>query len=364
LPLLDVDTNKKDKLAILPLQLDGSADSRDADTLAQILSIELLKNQNYAIYPRTQSLDQVQKEFDTQFSGITADSNIAQFGVAENPTIVLSVAARKLGTMNRFNASIIDLESGTQVQGLSEQYGTMSDGIPAMGIIAKTLSGQSLTRIEQRRRAASVSSTTKQEKVAAATGKFLEKSGIVIGLQGGFNMAPNDDNDDKIFGEPQGVTATSEEKGKGGGFVEPIIGFKTSWFFIQTGAHFGIGYPGPSAISYTFLQIPVLAGVEFFPRDLLGISFYGGVGFNVPIKASASINGKTNTVELTMPMNVIAGGGVSMKYADFILYVNIQGVFDLDETEAKLESGESGSFNRSPVELMVGLKYWFSFKKL
>jgi Ca2+-dependent lipid-binding protein len=141
LPLLDVKTSNLPKLAVLPVQMQGGAtNQRDADTLAQILAIYMLRNKSYAIYPRTSSLEKVQEEFKTQRSGVTADKNAVQLGYGVNPEYVLSVASRKLGEMNMFNAAIIDLAAGTQLQGISENYGTLADGIAAMESIAKTLS--------------------------------------------------------------------------------------------------------------------------------------------------------------------------------------------------------------------------------
>jgi hypothetical protein len=151
LPLLDVDTSDLQKLAVVPIQMQGGAtNQRDADTLAQILAIYLLRNKKYAIYPRTSSLEQVQKEFDTQ-RGVTADENQARLGDGVNPEYVLSVISRKLGEMNRFNASIIDLTAGIQIEGMSEQYRTLNDGFAAMSIIAKGLSGGDITIERQQR---------------------------------------------------------------------------------------------------------------------------------------------------------------------------------------------------------------------
>jgi TolB-like protein len=146
LPLLDVNTSGLKRLAVLPV---GAANLSDADTLAQILSVFLLQNKRFAIYPRTSSLEQVQKEFKTQKSGVTADKNAAQSGYGVNPEYVLSVASRKLGVQNMFNASVIDMAAGTLLQGKQMNYGSLSNGISAMNLIAKALSGGKITDKEQ-----------------------------------------------------------------------------------------------------------------------------------------------------------------------------------------------------------------------
>ncbi|MDR1174685.1 MAG: penicillin-binding protein activator LpoB [Treponema sp.] len=130
-----------DKLAVTPVELGGNIDSRVADTLAQILSLNLIKSGKYAVYPRTATLEQVQAEYKTQMSGVTADENVVDIGKGENPRFVLSVVARRLGNRNMFNASIINLESGVQLIGRSEAYNSLDDGIEVMGNLARELTG-------------------------------------------------------------------------------------------------------------------------------------------------------------------------------------------------------------------------------
>ena len=74
-------------------------------------------------------------------SGITADEHMVDMGRGENPRFVLSVAARRLGSRNMFNASIINLESGTQLTGGSVNYDTLDDGIEAMERLTRELTG-------------------------------------------------------------------------------------------------------------------------------------------------------------------------------------------------------------------------------
>jgi TolB-like protein len=136
-----IDSSTLDKLAVTPVELGGNIDSRVADTLAQILSINLIRSKKYAVYPRTATLEQVQGEYNTQLSGVTADEDVVDIGRGENPRFVLSVVARRLGNLNMFNASIINLESGVQLVGRSVNYDTLDDGIEVMGSLASELTG-------------------------------------------------------------------------------------------------------------------------------------------------------------------------------------------------------------------------------
>jgi hypothetical protein len=62
-------------------------------------------------------------------------------GRGDNPGLVLSVAARWLGSQSMFNAAIIDLESGVQQTGGSVNYNTLDDGIRVMETLARELAG-------------------------------------------------------------------------------------------------------------------------------------------------------------------------------------------------------------------------------
>lgn len=136
------DSSKLEKLAVLPVERGGgNIDSRVADALAQILSIYLIRSGKYAVYPRTATLEQVQAEYNTQLSGAVADENVVDMGKGENPRIVLSVVARRLGSESMFNASIINLETGVQLLGKSVSYEHLDDGLEAMRKLASELTG-------------------------------------------------------------------------------------------------------------------------------------------------------------------------------------------------------------------------------
>jgi hypothetical protein len=96
----------------------------------------------YAIYPRGQSLDQVRNEQNIQLSGATADSQVVGIGYGDNPDFVLSVAARKLGDVNMFNAAIIKILDGSQVSGTSEEYYNIDEGVRAMERLSLSLTGR------------------------------------------------------------------------------------------------------------------------------------------------------------------------------------------------------------------------------
>jgi TolB-like protein len=129
------------RLAVVPVMIRGGADAKSADALAQILAINIIKNGKYAVYPRTSNLEQVQAEYQNQFSGIIDDVELPNIGYGVNPELVLSVTARKLGSDTMFNAAVINLRGGFQERGSSTDYTGLEDGIRAMENLARELSG-------------------------------------------------------------------------------------------------------------------------------------------------------------------------------------------------------------------------------
>jgi TolB-like protein len=137
------DTAKLPLLALPPVQLKGAANKREADALAQTLAVHLIRSGKYAVYPRTKSLEQVQEEYGNQFNGDTADEYLPNIGRANNPRLVLSVTARRLGSRNMFNAAVINLETGVQEAGNFVDYQSLEDdGLTAMEELALKLTGQ------------------------------------------------------------------------------------------------------------------------------------------------------------------------------------------------------------------------------
>jgi TolB-like protein len=375
LPMLDVDTSEMEKLAVLPVQLGRGASARDADTLGQILSIALMRNKSYAIYPRTAPLEQVQQEFETQLSGVTDDRQAAQLGKAENPKLVLSVAARKLGSSDRFNASIIDLEDGIQIQGTSEEYANMSDGITAMDIIARILSGQNVSAREQERRAAAINTAAAREeaarkraaareeaarkraaareeaarKRAQARDRFNKNAGLAVDLQYGGGANSNIESDSTAY-------------------LAFLLGLQYSWFSINSGAAVSFGSSGSSRIEYGFLQVPLLLRGDW--GEIFNFNIFAGPAYNIPLTATATFAATiyapatTQSVELTLSPSFIFGTGLGLNMGNFLFYADLQGILDVTETEAKLEDGSTVSFNRAfQWGFALGIRYRLPFTR-
>jgi TolB-like protein len=187
---METDASALPKLAIVPFQMQSGADKRDADVLAQILAIYIVRGGRYAVYPRTSTLEQVQAEYTNQGSGDTADEHMVNIGRGVNPKYVLSGAARRLGSeRNMFNASIINLESGVQERGRSVNYETLEDGITVMRDLVDELTG--LSETERISRQAEAEATAAEERQARRA-RIRESSGqksVSIGLLAGTSFA-------------------------------------------------------------------------------------------------------------------------------------------------------------------------------
>jgi hypothetical protein len=134
------DVSKLPRLAVVPVALSGGADARDADTLVRILAAHIIRGGMYAVYPRTASLEQIQEEYANQLSGDTVDENLPDLGRGTNPELALSVTARKLGSLNMFNAAIINLITGAQEAEEAVDYRSLEDGMSAVEQLAAVLS--------------------------------------------------------------------------------------------------------------------------------------------------------------------------------------------------------------------------------
>jgi hypothetical protein len=174
--------------------------------------------------------------------------------------------------------------------------------------------------------------------------------------------------DKRIFGEPSetgttgsvSVKTTSDDRGTGGN-VGPVVALRLGKYFaIQSGVNFNIDFKGPSKLQYTYAQVPALLRADWslYLDGMgfnIGFGLFGGTAFNFPIRAS----GDAQSATMAIPMSGIVG--IEMRTG--ILYMDIQYTFDFGETTVKLADGHEGTFNRSSVDLVWGLKFYMPFRR-
>jgi len=132
---LERDTSRLQSLAIVPFARHAGVNIHDAETLAQILAIEILGTGNYVVLPRISTIQAALAEQDFQTLGYTDDEGMAALGRAINADLVLSGEITGIGDANTFIAQILRLD-GSVLVGTSRDYRVISDGIDLMGEIA------------------------------------------------------------------------------------------------------------------------------------------------------------------------------------------------------------------------------------
>ena len=131
------DTSRLPRLAIAPFSVANTGvNIEDAETLAQILSIEITNTGKYAVLPRTTTMQSALKELQLQHSGFTSEEGVKRLGRAINAQYVLSAEVRSLGNVNMFIATILQAEDGRVLAGDRKEYRIVDDGIKLMAELA------------------------------------------------------------------------------------------------------------------------------------------------------------------------------------------------------------------------------------
>jgi TolB-like protein len=155
----------EDALAVLPLNImDDDVQQEDAEILAQILATEIANSREYAVFPRTKTIEAVMAEQQIQRSGLTDRESMIAIGKATNAGYVLAGTITKLGSMNLFDVKILDIESGEQVNGADRDYADLSDGLALMGELAYGLTGVKTGRYAELRKRDMKTATAQQRK--------------------------------------------------------------------------------------------------------------------------------------------------------------------------------------------------------
>ena len=134
------DTARLPKLAIAPFRVaNAGVNVQDAETLAQILAVEIANTGIYAVLPRTSTMQTALEELHYQMSGRTAEEEAKALGRAINAEYVLSAEVRSLGSINMFTAQILNVEDGRLLAGNKRDYHIVDDCINLMAELALLL---------------------------------------------------------------------------------------------------------------------------------------------------------------------------------------------------------------------------------
>jgi TolB-like protein len=124
------DTSMLPKLTVAPTNISTEATNQiEAETLAQILVIELANSGKFSVLPRMSTNLAVMRELDFQL-----------MGRAVNARYVLNTEIRSQVTSNMASAAIFNVDDGSFIPGGYRNYYVMNDGIGVMVELARILS--------------------------------------------------------------------------------------------------------------------------------------------------------------------------------------------------------------------------------
>ena len=112
--------------------------AQDAETLAEILAIEISNTGIYSVLPRTSVMQDAMAELQYQQSN-TNEEMAKRLGQAANADFVISGEIRRLGSENLFTAQILHVEDGRQIASGTRDYRNITDGIELMAELALLL---------------------------------------------------------------------------------------------------------------------------------------------------------------------------------------------------------------------------------
>ncbi|MDR1351741.1 MAG: outer membrane beta-barrel protein [Treponema sp.] len=335
------------KLAVVPVAFqDEGVDQGTANTLAQILSIYLIRSGKYAVYPRTATLEQVDAEYRTQDEA-ASEENRVDIGKGENPRLVLSVAARQLGRLNMFNASIINLESGEQTAGDSEEYYTLDDGIMVMERLAGKLTGARVKNMFFRSDA-------------------WENSRLYAGLRLG--VSP------RFYGLSQDIGGGRAETGVSFEAAMQISAYLLSLFGVEAGLQtelwFGtdtVSYSGTDAggdftasFGSSVLEIPLLAKLSYRISGKFVVSLFTGPYFSIPLgKLEYTSGGETGSYKSSVPAGWLVGAAPGMRLGPGTLFADIRYGGDFGNTGIRDDKGVLSVYSRGMVSFTLGYELGF-----
>ncbi|GHU60927.1 hypothetical protein FACS189445_1890 [Spirochaetia bacterium] len=137
------DTSTRDGLSVPPFDVANGVNAQDAQTLAQILACDLANGNRYAVLPRTDGLEKVRAEQERARTGETDQERVKRLGAGRNARYVLagSVIMAGEGAVKKFAADVLDIKEFIFVDGYSERYTALADGIGLMPKLAANING-------------------------------------------------------------------------------------------------------------------------------------------------------------------------------------------------------------------------------
>jgi len=296
--------SKLPKLAIAPFNsANTGVDLQNAETLAQILTIEIANTGKYSVLPRTTTMQAALKELNYQMQGYTAEMGAKALGKAINAEYILFAEARGLGNMNVFTAQILNVEDASLLAGDSTEYRVVDDGIKLMPELALLLTDK----------AKAAALIAERNRKRSRTIMFEDPARFwSVGISAGTS-----------FSAPWAIGTVH-------GTISPFRNF-----FLELGFDYGM-ISGIVDIDKYYSMYPFIHAVYFRPFKRKG-GWYAGLGGGYML-------GNYNFSDEDIPVNIYA--------FDFTVGVNIGDMLDVSYTlRTNIESANN--------KLAVGYTYRF-----
>ncbi|MCL2191830.1 MAG: hypothetical protein FWB78_00355 [Treponema sp.] len=123
-------------LAVIPFSHGPEVNTRYAETLAQILAIEMVNSGRHIVLPRLPIIKAALLEQGFRMRGHTDSAEWAELGRAMNAELVLGGSIIGLGATNMFMSQILNVETGSLVVAENVRYQALVEGIDLMGELA------------------------------------------------------------------------------------------------------------------------------------------------------------------------------------------------------------------------------------
>jgi hypothetical protein len=342
-------------LAVLPLNImDDDVQQEDAEILAQILATEIANSREYAVFPRTKTIEAVMAEQQIQRSGLTDRESMIAIGRATNAGYVLAGTITKLGSMNLFDVKILNIESGEQVNGADRDYADLSDGLALMGELAYGLTGIETGRyVELRKR---------DMKTATAQQRKAQREQNAAAFRNTMNWFFRGDNGNKFgsLGVNMGLGFGNREYLGLNGFVNINISIPLFWtLFAEGGVDIGLlgsiksenGYPdetegeqygayrpyGRLNISY-----PVELGLLILPYAGIGLGWTNAT-YEFEFEENLMKKSVTRTYEY-MGVDLVVGAIAAGNHHSFRAGLNLNNISDMKYFEMQVILGYAFRF--------------------
>ena len=311
--MLRRNTSQLPRLAIPPFT--GNINADDAETLTQILAVEILNTGNYVVLPRISTMQAALREQKFQMQGFVSDEDMVVLGRAINADFVLSAGVHSLGDIHLFTAQILHVGDGHLLAGATRDYRVIGDGINRMSEIALLLTDsvgaeERIAALNRRNsRAALFSDPARFWSVGAFAGTSFAEPWLTGSLQATF--AP--------------LRYSFLRVGCDLGFISGVKG--TDYFSVRPFAHYAFFLP------FDALPLPITSG---------GWHIGAGVGYMMA---------KYRFDVFSINRRILA--------ADFVTGINIGNVFDISYTLRTDLSRLNFSSNSFSHAISAGFTYRF-----